>query len=427
MSATFDSRNMYTAGVLDANTGFEYDATIFLKMRTRTIVGALSRASNKVYSKYPGSGPSIEGQGIIVRRNITKGDMVRYNMQDHISGTPTYGDSIPQRGNFLTWKNADARVNRITSPAIPVQGEMDQKRVMHSIKNIPMAVRGEVVDYMAEEYERQFLINFLYGASPSVLLPRTEGGLGHNLGVGAGAGAGVPLMQKNFWTPDTGYVTYDSTAATYNSAVNDAIAGIDPDADDMLSLVLLEQIISGYDDIKLWAPTINGKQYKACHLMDTDLYYRLNNLLRPLQKDAMPRGKDNPIFNYGNVIEFMDCLFIAVPNLKKFRMAYNGTNGYPDIGPGLRSDHRNYTTTSKKAIMLALGAKATLEGYDGSVKVTPDIGRFNRGLEYIAESQFGFVRGEFYAEDGTTGADACVNQSSACQVFYEPGVGVNYN
>lgn len=427
MSATFNPRNMYTSGVKDAQVGFDYDKTLFYRMRTRTIVGALSRASKKVDSMYAGAGPSLDGQGVIVRKEITKGDLVRYTMQEHITGTPTYGDTIPQRGNFLKWKNTDARVNMITSPATPVQGEMDQKRVAHSITNIPGSVREEVIDWSAEEYERQFIIGQLYGASPSVLLPETEGGLGHTLGVGAGAGAGTPLMTKNFWTPDTGYVAYDSTAATYNTAVNNAVNGIDPDPDDMLSLVLLEQIVAGYDDIKIWAPTINGKKYKALNLLDPALYYRLNNLLRPYYKDALERGKKNPLFNYADTIEFMDCLFISMPNLKKFRMAYNSTNGYPDIGPGLRTDHRNYTTTSKNAIMLTLGARSTLEGYDGSIKVKMDDGRFGRGAEYISETQCGFTRTEFYAKDGTTGADACVNHGSACQLFYEPGVGVNYN
>ncbi len=419
----FDS----VGGTYDEQTGFGFDKMNFMRARARTIVGALSKGSEKTYNMVPGSGPSLDGSGIIIRKEITSGDMARYTMQEHMAGTPTYGDLPVKRGNFLRWKNAEVRINKITSPSIPIQGEEDQKRVRDSITNIPGAAREEVIDYHAEEYERQFLISLLYGASPSVLLPTDEGGLGHSLGVGAGGGAGVPLMCRNFYTPDTGILTYNSTVATWNSMVNDAVDGVDADAADMITLNAIEMLVAAIDDIKIWSPTINGKKYKVAWLCDPAIWYRLNNLLRPYYKEARERSKDNPLFNYTDVIEFMDCIFISVPNLKKFRPAYNAATGYPDIGPGLRNDHRNYTTSSRKAWMIGVGARLAFEGYEGSVKVMQDKGRFERGLEIASEGRYGFTRGEFYAKDGETGADACVNHSSICCVFDEPGVGVNYN
>jgi hypothetical protein len=170
----FDS----VGGTYDEQTGFGFDKMNFMRARARTIVGALSKGSEKTYNMVPGSGPSLDGSGIIIRKEITSGDMARYTMQEHMAGTPTYGDLPVKRGNFLRWKNAEVRINKITSPSIPIQGEEDQKRVRDSITNIPGAAREEVIDYHAEEYERQFLISLLYGASPSVLLPTDEVVLG---------------------------------------------------------------------------------------------------------------------------------------------------------------------------------------------------------------------------------------------------------
>jgi len=413
-------------GDYDEQTGFSFDKMLFMRARTRTIIGKLSGSAG-VYDMYAGSGPSLDGSAAILRKEINSGDMVRFTMQEHMKGAPSYGDQPVTRGNFLEYKNAEARVNKVTSPSVLIQGEEDQKRVLDSITNIPGAAKEEVVAYHGEEMERQAIIAWLYGASPSVLLPQSEGGLGHNLGVGSGAGAGEPLMCKNFYTPDTGFLTYSSTAATFNSTVNDAINGIDADVGDMLSLIALKVDRAQLDKDKFWPLTIGGKKYVALKLMDSELFYRLDHLLGDDYRAARERGRDNPIFNLNHTIEYLDQLFINVPNLDKFRMAYNATNGYPDIGPGLRTDHRDYVTTSKNALMLTIGARSLMEGYRGSIKVAEDTGRFKRGLEIMSEGSYGYVRGEFYAKDGSTGANACVNQTSRVSAFYEPGVGVNYS
>lgn len=413
-------------GTYDDQTGFAFDKMNWIRMRTANIFGLLSSDSER-YTKFAGAGPTLDGTGIIVRRQIDSGDEVRYTMQEHMKGTGSFGTLPYKRGEFLRWKQTKARVNKVKSPSIPIQSEEDQKRVLASITNIPESARKEVIEWHGDEYEFEAFQGIIEGASDSVLKTTAEGGLGHSLGVGAGGGAGVPLMCKNFYTPDTGFIAYNSTVATYNGLVNDAINGIDADAADMVTLNALEMIISNLDDIKFWRPTVGGVQYKAIMACDPALYLRINNLLRAYQKDALPRAKNHPIFQYTSGIEFLDCLFLNAQNLKKLRPAYSSTLGRPLFGPSTTQyDHRDYVTSSTNALMLILGARAILEGYRESIKIVDDTGRFKDGMEIASNGNYGFTRGEFYAQDGETGADACVNHSTAVCAFYEPGVGVNY-
>lgn len=419
--ASFDS----VGGANDEQTGFAFDKQMFMEARTRTFIGSLSKPSDMVRSMEAGS-QSLDGSQCIARKEITEGDEVRYTMQEHMSGTPSYGDMPVNRGDFLGYKNQYARVNIIKSPGVPIQGEMAQQRVKASITDIPAAVKSEVVDYIAEEMELQAIGALIWGASPSILLPTSEGGLGVSLGVGAGGGAGVPLMPMHFWTPDSGKVAYNTTVATYNSSVNNAINGIDAAADDSVSLVKLKQISRLRERNKFWPTVLNGKKYKAINLCDPDLWYRIDHLLGDSYKYARERGADNPLFGITHQLEYLDELFISVPNLEKFRPAYNAS-GTPDFGAGINGDYRSYTTSSTNALMISISQRALVEGYNGSVRLTQKEGDHEDGLEISARTKLGYMRGEWYAKDGradTTNAAVCY--SVFVSAFYEPGVGVGY-
>lgn len=420
--ASFDS----VGGSNDEQTGFAFDTQLFMEARTRTFIGSLSKPNDMVRDMNAGA-QSLDGSQCIARKEITEGEEVRYTMQEHMTGVETYGDMPVQRGDFLGYKNQYARVNMIKTPAVPIQGEMAQQRVKKSITDIPASVKNEVIDYTAETMELQALGGLVWGASPSVLLPTSEGGLGVSLGVGAGGGAGVPLMPMHFWTPDTGKVAYSTTVATYNSSINDAINGIDASADDSVSLNKLKTLSRLKEKINFWPTVLNGKKYKAINLCDPDLWYRIDHLLATYYKDARERSANNPIFGITHQLEYLDELFISVPNLEKFRPAYNSGTGIPDFGPGIRGDFRKYTTSSTNALMISISQRALVEGYNGSVRLTKEEGRHEDGLEIAARTKLGYMRGEWYAKDGradTTNAAVCY--SVFVSAFYEPGVGVGY-
>jgi hypothetical protein len=422
-----DASTGYTSTVDDAQVGFGFDKQLFVEARIRTIVGALSQdgaAGGAVSDMYAGSGPSLDGSAVIKRKKITEGGFITETMEEAFTGLPTYGDAQHPAGDFVDYKNIRVYVNTINSPAMPIQGKNVQRRVKMSIENLPARARENVINWAAEEMEIQALYSLIYAASPSILKAGAD--LNFSPGVNAGAGVGTPLMNEWWYTKAGGLLTYNTTPATWNSTVNTAVQSLAASSSSMIALSDIQVIRSILDDKLFWPITFNGKKYKALALCDTDLWHRLHNLMGNSFLTAMPRGWDNPLYSVDYVLEYDGFMFIPVPNMKKLRPAYNATNGYPDFGPSMTQDHRNYSTSSYCALIQFVTTNAIFEGYDNSIKVVDSTGRFGKGMDIAAELDLGYVRGEWYSKTGRTDANAVKNYSCLTAAFYEPGVGSSY-
>lgn len=414
----FDS----VGGTYDEQTTYETDKQLFYSMRTRSLIADLSSTSGGVNEME--SFPGYDLNPVIRRKQITEGDMLRDTMVEAVTGLVTYGDMPVRAGGFLQFKNQEFRVNQIDSPAYQVVGKMSQQRVKKTLPDLPMETKRQAIEFMREELEFQAIPALLQGASPAVLTAVSSGGLGVSLGVGSGAGAGIPIMGKNWFTPDTGYITYNTTPATWNSTINDAVNGIDAAAADKFTLTFHE-IIRGQLDTIPWEPVgIGGKRYKAIAACDPDIMWRLKGLLATYNQYAMSRGSTNPLFNNNYQVELDDVIYFSWPNLKKYRPAYNATTVRPDFGPVTAGvDPRGYTTSSSYGLIIYLGANALLEGYNDELTTTVENYKHGKGWEVAAHIMEGFVRSEWYAKDGRTDATACENRSSLVAAFYEPGIG----
>jgi hypothetical protein len=362
---------------------------------------------------YAGAGPSLDGSAVIKRKQISEVGYMTMTMQEHAIGLPTYGDAQHPGGDYLDYKNLRAYVNKINSPTIPIQGKMVQQRIKMSIENIPAAAKAEILDWSAEEM-----------ASPSIL----KGGEDINFspGINAGAGVGVPLMNKWWYTKTGGLLTYSTTPATWNSTVNTAVNNMTSSTSSTIALGDLQYIRSVMDDKKFWPVTFNGKKYKSIALCDPELWHRLKNLMGTGFLTAQPRGWDNPLYGVDYVLEYDGFLFIPVPNLKKLRPKYNASQGYPDFGPSMTSDHRTATPYGYEALIIFVGAMAVVEGYNNSIQVVTNEGKFGKGMDIASEMDLGYVRGEWYSKTGRTDEAAVRNYSVMVAGFYEPGVGQSY-
>lgn len=430
-SGAYDAPVGYTAGNQDQQVGFAFEKQLYMEARTRTIIGALSKdgaAGGAVTDSYAGAGPSLDGSAVIERKQITEGGYVTLSMQEHVTGMPTYGDSQHPMGDPLAYKNLRAFVNMINSPAIPVPGEMAQQRVKMSITNMPSSIKEEVIDYMAEQMEIEFLYSLLYGASPSILKAGADCNL--SLGINAGAGVGVPLMPRWWFDGFNGFSTYSLTPSTWNSTVNNAVNTLATQSTGIVALSDFQMIRNKLDTEKFWPIKFDGQKYKALALCDTEIWHRIHNLLGDSYKYAMPRGLDNPLFGVDYVLKYDGFMFIPVPNLNKLRPKYNASNGFPDFGPSMTTDHRSYTNSETKGMIIFVTSKAVVEGYNGSIAVKTNTGKFEKGMDIAGRTQLGYVRGEWYAKDGrSTSTDLTLvrNYSSLVALFYEPGVGVSYS
>jgi hypothetical protein len=417
-------------GTYDEQTGFSFEKTLYYQARTRSIIGKLSRpagGSKAVVGGEAGGDQTLDGSSILRRVKISEGDMLRLTMQEHAAGLSTYGDSAIRRGDFLSYKNMEARVNAIGSPAIPVVGRMAQQRAKMSITNLPAAVREAVINYMEEQMEYEFLYSLPAGGSMSLMSSLANGGLALSLGVNTSGTAGRQLMPRHFWTKNDGYLGYSTTPATWNSTCNTALNEISADVGGILTLADLSIIRAKLDDLYFKGLRFGSSKYKAIAIVDSDTYYRINHLLKPYYRDSKPREGKNPIFDLQHTVEFEDVIYVNVPNLKKYRLSYSSANGYPTIGPGLTTDPRSYTPTSKLSTIYFLGMGAVVEGYNDSIKVEIEKGSFGQGMEVAAMMDLGYVRAEWFAKDARTSIDAVYNDSLFAATFYEPGVGQNWD
>ena len=420
VAGVFDSID----GTYDEQTSFGFGPTLFVEARERTILGPLSKGRDDVSDMIAGGEPlSVDNTACIVRKEIKKGDMVRFTREEAIKGMPTWGDSDVQRGNFVKYKNLESRVNQIKSPAIPLPGEMSLQRAAESLKNPKGRLRRQVVDYMAQEMEYEFLIALHYGASKAALRSEDDGGLGVNLGVGSGVGAGTPLMGKNFYCKDQGFPTYTDVHATWNSNLNTYMASITAGAD-AVTLLIIKTIRRQLDKIHFAPAYIDGKKYKAIALCDPDIWYHLDHLLHDDYELGKPRAQDHEIFGVDHQLVYHGILFLNVPNMEIFRPGYQASPAYPTLGPGLTVDPRDYAVTSSIGGIMFIGGGAVFEGYNGNVKTTEHKGYHGDGYEIGARTKDVFVRGEWYAKDGRASAAANTYCNSVLYAaFYEAGVG----
>lgn len=406
------------------NTGVGYEKQIFNEVLTKTFVGSLSKRNKSVNQlEALGLDGGIDKSTFIWKRTITEGDEYRLTHEDAIVGNGTYGDKPVAAGPALGYKNQNFRINQTKSPAAQVPGIMQQQRVAKSLTGLSEATRQAAITWMAEEVEFDAIISYLYGASKSLLKSRADGGLAVNLGPESGIGAGTPLFGMHMYTTDTGFITYDGSAlSTHNSLVNDAINGIDAAAADKLTLSQHEKIRTKLDQEKFLPGTINGQEIKALALTDPDICTRLGkNILRTDYGTSGPRENDykNRIFRVDYTILLDGILYIPVENLRKFRPAYNATNGYPDIGPGLTQDPREYTNSETIGWVIYCGAGSLLWGTNGMVEVSEGRPKHKKdGQEWSAWQKFGIKRNQWDTYDGRS-ESTC--NSVLLAAFYEPG------
>lgn len=199
-------------------------------------------------------------------------------------------------------------------------------------------------------------------------------------------------------------------------------------ATDRLDVGWLNRIRATLDDLKFSPITLGSTTYKAVFLCDSQVYYRIHTAIATIAKDADTRSPSNPVLAGYETLSYFGMLFINCPRLSIFRPAYSGGLTWGPITPTdpMITDPRTYTNGSTKGLMIGLGGAGLLEGYNDSIEVTDDNGKHGKGKNIAAHMLDGFVRGEWYANDGraTTDPKCFQNFSSLVVISYEPGVGL---
>jgi hypothetical protein len=412
--ATWESQG---TGTKDFVINFETEKNLAYEMRH---MSALGRLSKPVAQKTIGQGPEarsidIAQSSVVVSKEITSGDEVRFTMEQSMRGAPVYGDSEVPEGDYLAYLHATLLLNMVKTPAVPIPEEMSLQRVKDLLGSPEAQTRNAITMYLAEEYTLEAYCAEFRGASPNLLAAKVDGGRALDLGRGAGA----QVSPQNFLIAGNGFVSGVAGSNGFETQLKTDLGTLTDTTGDYISREFIHNLRYALVQKKIKPVMHEGRSvYYAA--VDPDLMARLTTPDGTLYKawlQAQERAKTNPVFGHAE-LELDSILFFPDPWLKKFR---------PDISAGgdivwgqSGDDKRDFDPTSKLALMTIFGEGALLEGHNGSVRMTTNVGRHGDHKEIAARIKQSFMRARYVPKDGRTGIN--VEQGSLVCAFYEPGL-----
>jgi len=409
---TWESRGY---GTNDYVVEVETSKNIHKQYRFASNFGKLSRPMK---SETVGQGESARtldvGQSSCIwAKTIKTGDEVRFTLEQNMDGTPTYGDAEVKVGNYLAYLHENVILNKLDTPAVPVQGEMSQHRIKAVIGDPESRIRSEISKYLAEQYVYDVLEGHFRGASRNLMADRSLGGRAIDLDLGAG----VQVSPENFLVKGDGFVSGTSGTAAYETSLETALATLG--ATDLVDRAYMHTIRDALTSKKI-APTTMGEARDKWYVaVDPDLMRRMTapaGALATLWASSRERSTSNPVFGHGSV-ELDDMIFFPEQRLKQFRPVLSN----PGIAWGTNSENRrNFTTSSVMCLMVVLGNGALLEGNDGMVDITYEKGFHGKGATISGHIKEAFMRGRWKDKDGRSTA-VRLNQSSMTIAFYDAG------
>jgi hypothetical protein len=360
----------------------------------------------------------IGNSSCIWETEITSGNETRLTMLENRVGMPSgYGDYPVQTGNYDKYKHSQLWVNQIDTEAVPLPGRCSLKQV----KDILNDPKGDALSgleiWAGGEINWEFLTACLMGASKN-LLSTTKGGLSILL---PGCTAGQTRSCWNTYVVGTGLVTQSTTRSTFEAAIGTAITALTDTAVNAFDYGQHNLMLDLIGSLFFKKSEAGGRSLNAIVLSDPCLLARLaatggdyDTKLRAAYT-GQPTG--NPTIDQMSPILLDDVLYIPVEQMKKYRATIS-TN--PIYGPGITSDPRTHTNTSKVCGQIWLGAGAVLRATDRRMWVTAaQVDQHKDQYEYAMHWDDGFVRRDWFAKDGRTEFDC---DSIAVGWWYDPGV-----
>jgi hypothetical protein len=400
---------------------FKVEKELFYKMTWKTIVGKLNggREVQTTERRFEGGLQKVDlgNSSLIQEKTISEGNEFRLTMMESLDGDAQYGDEPVASGDYSQYKHTRGFVNQIDSPAWQLPGRCSLKQAAELLSNPKSDLLNQIATWVAQEVDFEWIRSALMGASRG-LLRTDKGGLGVTL---PGATAGQFRSCYNFYVPGTGLVTPSRTRATHEANVATALNTLANSSTYHFDMAQHDKIGDLIETLNLEPPTIGGKEFQAVVVLDRALLWRMtarSGTYETLAKEARERSKDNPALNHMEHIVLDDILYVPYRWLEKFRPTV--ANSLPVYGPGIGSSPRNYTNTSKICLALVMGAKSFLRGRDKRVWTTTETGKHDKGVEYAAHWDDGFVRNEWDAKDGRTEME---NPHMFAAAFYDAGIG----
>lgn len=403
-------------GTKDYIISFETEKNLSYEFRHRSALGKLSKA---VKTKTVGQGPEarevdIGESACIWSKEITKGDEVRFTLEQQMRGAPTYGDAAVSVGDYLAYLHANVILNQVKTPAIPLPEEMSMQRVVDVISSPESQTRNSITMYLSEEYVLEAYTGFFKGASPNLLAAKVDGGRALDLG----RGAGVQVSPQHFLVAGNGFTSGVAGSAGFETQLKTDLGTLTATASDRISRDYIHNLRYALVQKKIAPINFEGRDVWMAPT-DPELLARLTapgGTLYAAWLSAQERSKSNPAFGHA-ALEVDDIMFFPDPWLQKFRPDIAGA----DIIWGTAADDkRDFVPTSKIALMCVWGTGCLLEAHNGSVKVTSDVGFHGDNKTIGARVKQSFMRTRYIPKDGRTAIN--LEQGGMVVAFYEDGL-----
>lgn len=406
------------SGVDDFIVTFETEKTLAYEMRYKSVVGRLSQLvkTKMVKSGQEENEIDIGVSAGVWRKEITKGDTVRFTMEQALSGEPTFGDVAVGPGDYLAYLHADVQLNSLTTPYFKLQGEMSRMLVADTLTDPEGQTRTAITLYLAEQYVLDFYEGALRGASRNLLAPVVQGGKNKDLG----RGAGKQVSPENFLVVGNGFTAGVSGTDAYEAQILTDLGTLTNTSTDMISREFIHNLRAAVTQQKIKPITDENGRDKWYVICDPELMTQLTDPTGALYAAwlaARERSDKNPVFGHGS-LELDDFVFFPDMWLSKFRPDISGAEvvwGQDGI------DKRNFNSTSKLGLMLIIGEGAMLEASNGTVNITVEHEKHKpKNMTLAGSVKESFMRRRYVPKDGRTGL--VINQSMMTVVAYAPGL-----
>ncbi|MCL2845522.1 MAG: hypothetical protein FWE23_08770 [Chitinivibrionia bacterium] len=388
---------------------------IFYQTYSKTLFGILSYTGKNTDTVSLYAGKNNAGNAAIKRINIASGLHGMNAEVRKITGKASFGDKAPVATNPLEFGNVEYATNKITSPEVPLRGDMSVKELEPFIEDSNSEVRKALTNWFVSYLDYAMAQSFLNGASVNLLASRMRGGL--NFQFTGRSIAGIPQMNRNVWIADVNNDTmFDLDWETVHSTWGDLLwNGATQSA---IEILAADTGAGGYlsrnklDKIGLMAA---NKKFAQATTIDATTNFLF--IVSPEEVVALRRSIDdkvqidvgtllNQLAFYGFKEGFLynGILVIDHPILKACSPKVNGGTSLPTgftapvFGGGMDcEDWTSYVLAQSDAVGVGFlhGRESILQTDNANIKHDIGTDKYGKAICVKQETMFGAVRKEF--------------------------------
>jgi len=393
------------------------------QVRRRSIFGPLSQT---VKGKVAAEGQASRGvdpskTAAVSVQELSQGDEVRWSMEKVLSGIPTFGDRVPNKGGYLDWLHASTKLNLVKSPAFQVKGEFERMKQASTIDtNDAEAIRSQLVLWNATQYAHDHYIAFLKGATDNLLQPVSNGGVGLDLG----RGAGVQVSPLNAIVAGSGVIG-GSTLAARESNLKSAIGSLSTaTASHLMSIGFLQNVSEEMSTSGKYLGIGDGQGEEFWCILPSQAridLFGIGSTVADYSKYTMPLSESHPLFRFSPIkvgklsIIFDDMLAKYAPDVSGSEIVWGKSSYAPQ-----EWDRADLSTAQKnRGIGLVMGASSLLCAVAKSMSFTEAKGDHDVGWEIATKTYRSLTRPMFF--DKQDSSKLPIDQSSMLIAFAMKG------